>query len=113
MRNGRVVIIGAFTATVAAVLAVVAFSRGAGAQDAIQEAQTPRQVQATRPEQQKTEHDRSDAFTAAKAPRSSSALETQPQKGEVQGFDFVRDPLDAKRPGQSPDEIVQKDIADK
>src|SRR5688572_19846579 len=77
MRNGRGVIFGAFTVVLAAVAAVVAFSRGAGAQDAIQEAQTPRPVQATRPEQQKTEHDRSDAFSAAKAPRSSTALESQ------------------------------------
>jgi cytochrome c peroxidase len=52
-------------------------------------------------------------FNSASAPRSSTALEQQPQKGEVQGFDFYRDPLDAKRPGQSPDEIMQKDIADK
>ena len=85
----------------------------AGAQDAIQEAQTPRPVQATRPEQQKTEHDRSDVFSPSKAPRSSPVLETQPQKGEVQGFDFARDPLDAKRPGQPPDEITKQDIADK
>jgi cytochrome c peroxidase len=92
---------------------VLAFSRGAGAQDAVQDAQTPRPVQATRPEQQKTQHDRSDVFNSTNAPRSSTALEQQPQKGEVQGFDFYRDPLDAKRPGQSPDEIMQKDIADK
>ena len=82
-------------------------------QDAITDAQTPRDVQATRPEQQKTAHDRSDVFNPAKAPRSSTALESQPQKGEVQGFDFSRDPLDAKRPMQPADEIVKKDIADK
>jgi len=115
MRNGRIIWVGAsaFTAALAGVVALVAFSRGAGAQDAVQEAQTPRNVQATRPEQQKTQHDRSDVFNSANAPRSSTALESQPQKGEVQGFDFYRDPLDAKRPGQSPDEIMQKDIADK
>ena len=115
MRNGRIMWLGAsaFTAALAGVVALVAFSRGAGAQDAVQEAQTPRNVQATRPEQQKTQHDRSDVFNSANAPRSSTALESQPQKGEVQGFDFYRDPLDAKRPGQSPDEIMQKDIADK
>jgi cytochrome c peroxidase len=88
-------------------------ARPAAVQDAVQDAQTPRDVPATRPEQQKSEHDRSDAFNPAKAPRSSTALESQPQKGEVQGFDFARDPLDAKRPMQPADEIVQKDIADK
>jgi cytochrome c peroxidase len=83
------------------------------APDAVAEAQTQRNVPANRPEQQKTEHDRSDVFGSSKAPRSSTALESQPQKGEVQGFDFYRDPLDAKRPGQSPDEIMKQDIADK
>jgi cytochrome c peroxidase len=104
--------IGSVT-SVAAAVAFVAYCGYAGAQDAVQDAQTPRQVQPTRPEQQKTEHDRSDAFGSGKSPRSSSALETQPQKGEVRGFDFYRDPLDAKRPMQSPEEIVQQDIADK
>jgi cytochrome c peroxidase len=82
-------------------------------QDAIADVQTPREVPATRPEQQKTAHDQSDAFSPARAPRSSTVLESQPQKGEVQGFDFARDPLDAKRPGQSPDEIMKQDVADK
>jgi cytochrome c peroxidase len=88
-------------------------ARPAAVQDAVQDAQTPRDVPATRPEQQKTEHDRSDAFNPAKAPRSSTALESQPQKGEIQGFDFARDPLDAKRPMQTADDIAKKDIADK
>ena len=113
MNSGRLVMVAACSAALAGAAALAWLSSGARAQDAVQEAQTPRQVQPTRPEQQKTEHDRSDAFGSSKAPRSSSVLETQPQKGEVQGFDFVRDPLDAKRPGQSPDEIMQKDIADK
>ena len=113
MRHRTLFTAGILSACAASVVALAAFSRRAAAQDAIQDAQTPRNVQATRPEQQKTEHDRSDAFNPAKSPRSSTALETQPQKGEVQGFDFARDPLDAKRPGQPPDEIVQKDIADK
>jgi len=88
-------------------------ARDPAVRDAVQDAQTPRDVPANRPEQQKTEHDRSDAFNPAKAPRSSTALESQPQKGEIQGFDFARDPLDAKRPMQTVDEIVKKDIADK
>jgi cytochrome c peroxidase len=101
------------TPWMAGVLAALTGAAFVAAQDAVQDAQTPRQVPVTRPEQQKTEHDRSDAFNPAKAPRSSTALESQPQKGEVQGFDFARDPLDAKRPMQPAEEIVQKDIADK
>ena len=130
MRRGKAWLTGVLSATAGTVVVVVACSRGVSAQDrqrapgdagpkpgvvqdAVAEAQTPREVPATRPEQQKTDHDRSDAFNASKSPRSSTALESQPQKGEVQGFDFARDPLDAKRPGQSPEEIMKQDIADK
>src|SRR4051812_17065971 len=124
MRN-RYVAAQGLAAALVIVTGILAWSRYATAQtagaggaaqpapDAVAEAQTPRNVPANRPEQQKTEHDRSDVFGSSKAPRSSTALESQPQKGEVQGFDFYRDPLDAKRPGQSPDEIVKQDIADK
>jgi cytochrome c peroxidase len=81
--------------------------------DAVQDVQTPRAVPRDRPEQKLTEQDRAERFAPANAPPSSTALEQQPQKGQVTGFDFARDPLDAKSPGQSPDEIMKKDIADK
>ena len=81
--------------------------------DAVAEAQTPRAVPTDRPEQQKTDQDRPEKFDPAKAPHSSSALQTQPEKGELRGFDFSRDPLNAKRPMQTADEIMKQDIADK
>ena len=81
--------------------------------DAVQEAQTSRQVQVTRPEQQQTQHDRSDIFSATSAPSSSPVFETQPDQGKMLGFDFARDPLDAKRPMQPAEEIVKQDTADK
>jgi cytochrome c peroxidase len=81
--------------------------------DAVADAQTPRNVPTTRPEQAKNDHDRSDAFEAAKAPKSSRAFQTQPDQGEGKGFDFYRDPLNAARPMQPPDEIVKQDMADK
>src|SRR3954465_1639645 len=129
MRHTKLWVTGTLTLLTGLALTIAACSRDAAAQDqqqqqqrrqraaaatdAVQDAQTPRDVPQTRPEQQKNEHDRSDVFNPAKAPRSSSALENQPQKGEIQGFDFARDPLDSKRPMQPADEIVQKDIADK
>src|SRR4051812_18055753 len=132
MRHGKLWVTGTLTLLTGLAVVIAACSHGAAAQDqqqrrqrsdagpkpgvvadAVQDAQTPRDVPQTRPEQQKNEHDRSDAFNPAKAPRSSTALEGQPQKGEIQGFDFARDPLDSKRPMQPADEIVQKDIADK
>ncbi|HTL27794.1 MAG TPA: hypothetical protein VL282_01175, partial [Tepidisphaeraceae bacterium] len=81
--------------------------------DAVADFQTPRQAPATRPEQQKNEHDQSDVFSATKAQSSSTAFDAQPDKGKVAGFDFSRDPLNAKKPMQSPDEIMKQDIADK
>jgi hypothetical protein len=79
--------------------------------DAVQEAQTPRDVGVTRPEQQKNAHDRSDAFSGASAPASSPVLATQPEEGKIKGFDFARDPLNAKRPMQTFDEIMRADVA--
>src|SRR5262245_58872754 len=92
----------------------VAFSQHAApplVADAVAEAQTPRAVPETRPEQRRTAHDRSDVFSAHKAEPSSTVLQHQPDHGKVLGFDFYRDPLDSKRPMQSPDEIMQADIA--
>jgi cytochrome c peroxidase len=81
--------------------------------DVIQDAQTPRQVQITRPEQQPTAHDQSNIFSATNAPSSSPAFDTQPDQGKMLGFDLARDPLNAKQPMQPAEEIMKNDIADK
>lgn len=87
--------------------AVAAAPPGVAAlQDAVEEAQTPREVPVTRPEQVKTPHDLDAAFfSAGSAPDAAQGLAGQPQKGQITGFDFYLDPLDAKRPNQSPDEL--------
>src|SRR4051794_5896840 len=119
MRNRRALGLG--VAVLTGGLAVVVATRAAQQQeearrqpappDAIAEAQTPRKVAVKRPEQKKAEHDRSGIFIAPKAPGSSRALEGQPEKGQITGFDFYRDPLNAKRPMQTPEEIMKEDIA--
>lgn len=81
--------------------------------DAVLNAQTVREVPATRPEQKKTEHDRSNVFDAQNALPSSPAFNNQPDKGKVLGFDFYRDPLNAKRPMQTFEETMKADIADR
>ena len=78
--------------------------------DAVSEAQTVRQATADRPEQQKSAHDRMDP---TKAQASSPVFKTQPKEGMITGFDFVRDPLNAERPKQTLDEIIQKESANK
>ena len=77
--------------------------------DAVQEAQTPRTVPAERPEQQKSAHDRSNVFQASQGLPASQALPQQPDQGKILGFDFSRDPLNAKRPMQPFEEIRQAD----
>lgn len=81
--------------------------------DAVAAAQTPQPVPEERPEQKKSEHDRSDVFKAGKATPSSRALGSQPEEGKILGFDFYRDPLNAKKPMQTFDETMKQDVADK
>jgi cytochrome c peroxidase len=81
--------------------------------DAVQDAQTSRAGSATRPEEQKSPHDRSDVFSAQNAPASSTVLENQPDKGQGLGFDFARDPFNAKRPMETFEEIMKADVAAK
>lgn len=81
--------------------------------DAVAEAQEPRTVPIERPEQKKTDHDRSAIFDAQKARPSSPTFLDQPRDGKTLGFDFYRDPLGAEKPMQEPEEIMKKDIAAK
>jgi cytochrome c peroxidase len=81
--------------------------------DAVSSAQRPSPVQVTRPEQRKTPHDLSDVFKTTNAKPSSPVVNDQPKQGKISGFDFYKDPLNAERPNQTPDEIVQKESANK
>ena len=81
--------------------------------DAVADAQEPRTVSIERPEQKKTDHDRSGIFEAQKARPSSPAFLNQPRDAKISGFDFYRDPLGAEKPMQEPEEIMKKDIAAK
>ena len=103
--------------TTSAALVAVFVGIGRGQQpprqptDAVQEAQTPRDVPVARPEQRQTDHDRSGVFSAP-AP-SSSVLDAQPDKGRETGFLFARDPHNAKRLLQTFEEGMKADVADK
>src|SRR5436853_1668554 len=118
-RRERVVIgvVGMASVVLLLVLAVVVRSQQApqpGARpDAVQDAQIPRTVPVERPEQQKSPHDRSPLFLAPHAVPASNALAGQPEEGKVLGFDFYRDPLNAKQPMQTSDEVMQADVAAK
>src|SRR5918992_1243111 len=88
-------------------------ARGKRFDDAVAEAQTARAVPIERPEQKRTEHDRSDLLNARKARPSSPIFEDQPKEGRISGFDFYRDPLNADKPNRDPAEIVKKESASK
>jgi cytochrome c peroxidase len=81
--------------------------------DAVQEAQSPRKVDDKRPEQQKTDHEKSDAFKATEAQAISSSLKDQPRGGENTGFDFYRDPLNSDEPMTTFEEVMKNDVAEK
>jgi cytochrome c peroxidase len=85
--------------------------QGTRSRDAVEEAQTSRDVPADRPEQRKSDHDRSDIFKATNAKSSSTALDDQPEEGKINGFDFARDPLNAKKPMTTFEEIMKEDMA--
>ena len=81
--------------------------------DAVEAAQKPGAVANTRPEQQKTDHDRSAIFTLADAQPASPVFANQPKAGRLIGFDFYRDPLGSDRPFMAFDEIMNKESANK
>jgi cytochrome c peroxidase len=57
--------------------------------------------------------DASKAFDPTNAPPSSDAFDDQPDGGKATGFDFARDPLNAKKPMETFDEIMKADVAAK
>lgn len=81
--------------------------------DAVMEAQTPREVPATRPEQKKTDADRPEKFLPGNVQPSSAAFREQPDEGKVLGFEFYRDPLNAPRPMITFQEVMKQDVAEK
>jgi len=81
--------------------------------DAVVNAQTVRKASNTGPDQKKNEHDRSDIFAATNALPSSQAFQKQPDNGKVHGFDFYRDPLNAKKPMQTFEETMEADVAER
>ncbi|MCK0511264.1 cytochrome B6 [Aromatoleum buckelii] len=83
----------------------------AAPRDAAAEVQTPGQVPITRPEQRLSEHDRSNVFNPPEGAPLSPAFRNQPDNGRVLGFDFARDPLNAKEPMQTFEETMRADVA--
>jgi cytochrome c peroxidase len=100
--------------TGAAVVAVIAQeSPKAIPHDAVADAQQTLPARNARPEQRKSEHDRSDLFKSQNAQPSSPVFKTQDKEGKNSGFDFYRDPLNSDQPSQDPNAIMAKLIADK
>jgi len=91
--------------------AMAASTPSTPSRDAVQEAQSTQRAAEKRPEQTVNAHDKSGIFKASEASPDSEAYKTQPDEGAVLGFDFARDPLNAKKPMQTPEEISAEDKA--
>jgi hypothetical protein len=92
--------------------------RGAGRpaerpQDPVAAATAVRAVPAERPEQQLTDHDRSDVFDFKKPAPITPALKGQDKQGRITGFDFARDPLNADQPFTTFEEVMSKESAER
>src|SRR5512143_534530 len=88
-------------------------AQGITSGDAVAQAQQPQPVPVNRPEQHLTAHDQSAVFQATQAQPVSPALANQPDDGKIMGFDFYRDPLDAKKPMQTLTAIMAEESAAK
>ena len=88
-------------------------ANGKAPHDAVAQAQTPNEVPVERPEQRKTEHDRSAIFAPGKALPTTEALAEQKDHGQMLGFDFYRDPLGAPKPGMTFEDIYKAGVEGK
>jgi cytochrome c peroxidase len=77
--------------------------------DPARDAVTVRKTNQERPEQRLTDHDRSDRFDPTKPAPLSDALNNQPKKGRMTGFDFSRDGLNSDKPFQSFAEVKKQE----
>ena len=105
---------GALGATVTS-LVVIAWAQTPAARpqrDAVAEAQQPHgEGKAARAAEKRPRQLRH--LRPSKASPHSPVFQTQPKQGKLSGFDFARDPLNADRPNQTPEEIMKKEIANK
>jgi cytochrome c peroxidase len=85
--------------------------QGQDTRDPAAEAVAVKQVEVKRPEQQLTDHDRSDKFDFTKPAPVNESLEAQPNQGRILGFDFARDPLGATEPFTTLAEVMEKESA--
>lgn len=77
--------------------------------DVVQDVQEPRPARESRPEQKKSEHDRSAVFDDVNAKPNTPDTKRQPKEGKVSGFDFYRDPLNADTPMTTLREVWEKE----
>jgi cytochrome c peroxidase len=86
-------------------------SAGQSTFDPAAEAVAVRQVPIERPEQQVTDHDRSEAFDPTRPAPINAALADQPNGGRIMGFEFSRDPLGAPEPFTTFEQVFEKENA--
>jgi cytochrome c peroxidase len=88
-------------------------AQGQKVRDPAAEATGAKAVPIERPEQNLTEHDKSDKFDWKKPAPLTPALKDQPNQGRILGFDFGRDQLGADKPFMTIAEIMKKESEQK
>jgi cytochrome c peroxidase len=116
MRNPLTLSVGMALGFCLAVMSLSLYSQQDGkkrrvSSDAIAEDQKAGEPKRERAEQKKTKHDTSDVLDPKSTPPSLTALASQPEKGKILGFDFRRDPIDAKKSMMTLSEIRKQDKA--
>lgn len=79
--------------------------------DAIEDAQAPARKGVARIETRKSEHDLTVIANSSQPAPISRALKTQPNKGEMRGFDFGRDANGSEMPKQKLEDTIAKESA--
>lgn len=87
--------------------------KGPQAADAVERAQTAKQGSVNRVEQKKSMHDKSSKFEAKQSDPINSALDKQPDGGDITGFDFYKNGLNSKSPDDTAAKIRDMDIQQK
>ena len=111
--SARFQLLFAFLLVAHAMVFVLAQQPPSPPRDAVATAQQASPADGSRAEQQKTDHDRSDVFDSTQAQPASPVFEKQPKQGKISGFDFFRDPLNADKPFENPDDVVKRESAAK
>ncbi|MBX9655931.1 cytochrome B6 [bacterium] len=84
-------------------------SKNGALRDAASDAQSVQKVPMERTEQKISEHDNGVAKSSGEPAPLSESFKSQPNEGQMKGFDFARDPLNAPAPFTTFEDVMKKE----